>query len=914
MKAGDTFGGCTIECQCGFGAYGIVYLAKDALGRTVAIKVFHSRWNETHKLDGLRKYMATFTGNEGMLRLYHFGVEDEHFFYVMDAADNATPEGDEYTPDTLAYRLATRKRLPLDEALSLCHSLLDAVEKLHALEMVHRDLKPENVVYVNGRPQIGDLDFLSSYNLTMSLVGTLGYIPPEFTAQRELPKTASVDLYALGKIFYCCVTGNLPEAYPRLPKDLPEETLFQVCVPLTRLCSKNPALRPRNCQEFRSLLQEWSRENKNKSLGHHFAFYLALYPPLKYWLMGAVTALFLVFITILALHPEPEYWIGFGCVVLVLIAIAATVVCRRKLRSWQQARAELLREKQSAVAEMQLRIPLMEKNLDSQAITQLTEMLAQAATIQSPGKMKRIDAVLDDAKALLAQQAATALPVPLESMEGTKENILRCGASFGYLHSVLARSGMSHDEWNALREKLLADGKALCPDFPIGSNLLKRWSPTLQYDFVPPGKTQYPFWIMSEDVSSELFSNRCGYKRFENEAHPGMVTKVCPNDMMAFSHAIMDFLADRNNLPPGYIVRMPTVQELEWYLEFTALGGLDYEVRHDKVEKHPMDLAAFTDDSFTKLVRYNYPASEHHIDIQPDKMICMYYTFRVVIAPGNASFYKDSYVYGAKILSTERDGKIYAGYTTCHSRCSHLVSREVARAVNAKLFEPTSAEECRLLFHQVNGVNGFPTLVGAEYRDGAWRRLSDNVALDWKELPENVIEERNCLTADERRFIGATKETTTPGVIFQWDSREQWEHRGDILTGRVASAPCIARRVTANERHFLLVKLELASYAVEPFCRYMGARVAVIPDQETQKEVRRQLADVDGKIALGAIRFYGYANSRSQWRWHDGTIQMFEIEAGYDVRNMSPMLDCLAIQNGKLVNASFVQYILLEVE
>ena len=577
-------------------------------------------------------------------------------------------------------------------------------------------------------------------------------------------------------------------------------------------------------------------------------------------------------------------------------------------------RTEHLREKQALVAELQWRIPYLEKSLDSKTINQLSEMLAQAAVLQSPRNIKRIATILDKTKMLLAQLAASARPASLESIEVTQKNILCCGASFGYLHSVLTRTAMPRDEWNVLRNKLLIDGKALCPDFPIGSNILKRWSPTLQYDFIPPGKTKYPFWIMSEDVSSELFFNRCGYKRFENEAHPGMVTKVCPNDMMAFSHSIMEFLADRNNLPPGYIVRLPTVQELEWYLEFTALGGLDYEVRHDKVEKHPMDLAAFTDDSFTKLIRYNYPVSENHIGIQPDKMLCMYYTFRVVIAPGNASFYKDSYVFGAKILSAEKDGKFYAGYTTCHSRCSHLVSRDIARAVNAKLFEPTSADECKLLHHLVNGVDGFPTLVGAEYKDGAWRRLSDGVALDWKELPSNVSEERNCLTADENRFIVATKETTTPGMILQWDNREQWEHRGDVLTGHVASAPCIVRRITANRRHFILAKLLLTSYVVEPLCRYVGARVAVIPDAETQKEVCRQLVDVDGRIGLGAIRFYGYGNSRSQWRWHDGTIQMFEIEAGYDVRNMSPMLDCLAIQNGKLVNASVVQYVLLEVE
>ena len=61
MKSGDTFGGCRILCESGTGAYGTIYLAKDALERTVALKVFHTKWNTTHKLDGLRKYISSFT-------------------------------------------------------------------------------------------------------------------------------------------------------------------------------------------------------------------------------------------------------------------------------------------------------------------------------------------------------------------------------------------------------------------------------------------------------------------------------------------------------------------------------------------------------------------------------------------------------------------------------------------------------------------------------------------------------------------------------------------------------------------------------------------------------------------------------------------------------------------------------------
>ena len=79
------------------------------------------------------------------------------------------------------------------------------------------------------------------------------------------------------------------------------------------------------------------------------------------------------------------------------------------------------------------------------------------------------------------------------------------------------------------------------------------------------------------------------------------------------------------------------------------------------------------------------------------------------------------------------------------------------------------------------------------------------------------------------------------------------------------------------------------------------------------KEVCRLLTDVDGAIALGAMRFYGFGYGRSQWRWSDSTLQTFDLKPRSATRIMSPMLDCLVIENGIFATAGYVQYVLLEV-
>ena len=253
LSPGDSIGGCQIRALCGQGAYGQVYLADDALGKQVAVKLLLNAEAGEYELKGLRNYLSVAKQSAGLLQVYLCGMHEGRPFYVMEAADNASEENGNYLPDTLALRLKRSGRIPVGEALSIVHTLLGGLETLHNAGLIHRDIKPENIIFVQGEPKLADPGLTRNVEQTLSVAGTPGYIPPEFySGQAEMSPT--IDIYAMGKLLYHIVTGCPPGEFPHLPEDLPEEVLWQVCRPLARLCSPSPEKRCKSAAEAKRIL------------------------------------------------------------------------------------------------------------------------------------------------------------------------------------------------------------------------------------------------------------------------------------------------------------------------------------------------------------------------------------------------------------------------------------------------------------------------------------------------------------------------------------------------------------------------------------------------------------------------------------------------------------------------------------
>ena len=192
--------------RCGHGAYGEVWIARNRAGVSVALKTIDKSELIEKELAGLRSY-SRITGSPHLIRIFHVGESGETLYYTMELADDLGT-GELYIPATLSNLLKLKKRFTPAETTELGLKLLAGLEILHKARLVHRDIKPENILYVNGEPKLSDIGLVRSARQEQSLGGTPGFIPPERLESGAGAGTAADDLYAVGKVLYCCLTGN----------------------------------------------------------------------------------------------------------------------------------------------------------------------------------------------------------------------------------------------------------------------------------------------------------------------------------------------------------------------------------------------------------------------------------------------------------------------------------------------------------------------------------------------------------------------------------------------------------------------------------------------------------------------------------------------------------------------------------
>ena len=195
----------------GEGGMGVVYLGEDTLlGRRVAIKFPHAAGPSQRLLSEART--ASSLSHSGIAAVYDCGMFEEQPYVVMELVEG----------ENLG---AILERGPLEpkRALEIAGQVAAALAEAHGRGIVHRDIKPSNI-QIDRRGAVKVLDFgiatsvgevraaAAGDSLTVtgtvdgSVSGTPRYMSPE---QARGDRTdARTDLFALGLVFWECLTGR----------------------------------------------------------------------------------------------------------------------------------------------------------------------------------------------------------------------------------------------------------------------------------------------------------------------------------------------------------------------------------------------------------------------------------------------------------------------------------------------------------------------------------------------------------------------------------------------------------------------------------------------------------------------------------------------------------------------------------
>eukprot|EP00913_Durusdinium_trenchii_P010879 g10208.t1 len=207
---GPTFGDYEILHEIARGGMGVVYKARQTkLNRIVALKMIKA--GELAGDEDIRRFQveaeaAARLDHPHIVPIHEIGEDNGRHYFSMGFVDGAGLD-------------AKLKDGPLDgrETAELMKNIVDAVHYAHENGVVHRDLKPGNILIdADGNPRITDFGLAkstgtdSSLTATGNILGTPSYMPPEQAAGRTDEIGPLSDVYSLGAVLYCLLTGRPP--------------------------------------------------------------------------------------------------------------------------------------------------------------------------------------------------------------------------------------------------------------------------------------------------------------------------------------------------------------------------------------------------------------------------------------------------------------------------------------------------------------------------------------------------------------------------------------------------------------------------------------------------------------------------------------------------------------------------------
>jgi WD40 repeat protein len=183
---------------------GRVYLARTPAGSAVAVKLVHREYA------GDRAFRTRFEQEVAAARR----VQGLYTVPVVDADLRADEPwlATAYVPGpSLQDAVAEHGPLPVDAAVGLIARVAEALQSIHAADVIHRDLKPSNIILTAEGPKVIDFGIARAADVTSvtgtgMLTGTPAYMAPEYIRGQTV--TEAVDVFALGVVACFAVTGR----------------------------------------------------------------------------------------------------------------------------------------------------------------------------------------------------------------------------------------------------------------------------------------------------------------------------------------------------------------------------------------------------------------------------------------------------------------------------------------------------------------------------------------------------------------------------------------------------------------------------------------------------------------------------------------------------------------------------------
>src|SRR5262245_1442773 len=266
LSKGTLLGTYEILETLGTGGMGEVYRAHDSkLGRKVAIKILPDGF--THDPERLARFereahLLASLNHPNIAAIYDLAEWNGTRFLVLELVPG----------ETLAETVG-RGSIPVDEALTICRQIAEALEAAHEKGIVHRDLKPANIKLTpEGKVKVLDFSLgkLSepegpvgslSHSPTITgrgtmegvILGTAAYMSPEQARGKEVDRRT--DIWSFGCVVLELLTGKqafngetVTDLFATILKGEPDWSALPVSTPhairlLLRQCLQKDARR-----------------------------------------------------------------------------------------------------------------------------------------------------------------------------------------------------------------------------------------------------------------------------------------------------------------------------------------------------------------------------------------------------------------------------------------------------------------------------------------------------------------------------------------------------------------------------------------------------------------------------------------------------------------------------------------------